>query len=145
MTSRERLLAAIEFSGPDRCPIHHYVFPGAIWRHQQKLLDLAEKYPDDFGNAGILSNVHPPPQAQETTADIVEWRDNWGTVWRRLRGYTSGEVLQPAIADWDEWRTYQFPPHPPDSHYEEFAAQVKERHPQEFVTASGGGLSLIHI
>ena len=56
MTARERILAAIEFTGPDRCPVHHYIFPGAIWRHGQKLLDLVERFPDDFGNEAIEIN-----------------------------------------------------------------------------------------
>jgi uroporphyrinogen decarboxylase len=139
MTPRERILAAIEFKGPDRCPIHHYAFPGAIWRHGQALLDLAERYPDDFGNAAIKANTLPPLQEEQDVEDVVEWKDGWGTVWRRLRAYTSGEVLHPAIPDWDAWRTYQFPPLPPDTHYESFAQQVKARHPNEFVMASGGG------
>ena len=139
MTPRERILAAIEFTGPDRCPIHHYVFPGAIWRHGKALLDIAEKYPDDFGNANIKANTRPPLESGQDTQDIIEWRDGWGTMWRRLRGYTSGEVLQPAIPDWDAWRNYEFPPHPDDSHYENFAVQVEQRHPEEFVTVSGGG------
>ncbi len=140
MTPRERLLAAIEFSGPDRCPIHHYIFPGAIWRHGQALLDVAERYPDDFGNESIRANTRPPLEDEEDIEDVVEWQDAWGTVWRRLRGYTSGEVVRAAIPDWDAWRTYEFPPLPDDSHFEEFAAKVKERHPEEFVRASGGGL-----
>ena len=70
---------------------------------------------------------------------MVEYRDAWGTVWRRLRGYTSGEVLHPAIPDWDAWRDYQFPPPPSDEYFEQLAAQVAERHPEQFVCASGGG------
>src|SRR5512140_152974 len=100
MTSRERILAAIRFQGPDRCPIHHYIFPGALWRHGQKLLDLADKYPDDFGNANIKANWDAYKLgADETAADIIEWQDGWGTVWRRMRGYTSGEVHKPGIPD----------------------------------------------
>lgn len=139
MTSRERLLAAIEFTGPDRCPIHHYIFPGALWRHGQRLLDLVERYPDDFGNEHIKANLDAPRADGESSEDVVEWQDAWGTVWRRLRGYTSGEVLRPAIPDWDAWKTYELPPYPSDSHYEGFAAQVRERHPEEFVCGSGGG------
>jgi uroporphyrinogen decarboxylase len=139
MTSRERLLAAIEFTGPDRCPIHHYVFPGAIWRHGQRLLDLAERYPDDFDNENIRANNAPPPQEDQHVNDVVEWQDGWGTVWRRLRGYTSGEVYRPAIPTWDAWPRYQFPALPPDSHFEDFAARVKELHPARFAYASGGG------
>jgi uroporphyrinogen decarboxylase len=139
MTSRERMLAAIEFTGPDRCPIHHYIFPGALWRHGRRLLDLVEKYPDDFGNEHIVRNLQAPRAEGETSDDVVEWQDAWGTLWRRLRGYTSGEVVRPAIPDWDAWRTYQLPPPPGDDHFEQFAAQVRERHPEEFVCGGGGG------
>lgn len=139
MTPRERILAAIEFTGPDRCPIHHYIFPGALWRHGQKLLDLVARYPDDFGNEAIEANLRALPQDGQTDEDVVEYRDAWGTLWRRLRGYTSGEVVQPAIPDWDAWRNYQFPPPPSDEHFERLAAQVAEQHPERFVCGSGGG------
>ncbi len=138
MTARERVLTAIEFTGPDRCPIHHYIFPGAIWRHGQKLLDLCDQYPDDFGNASVKANTRPRQQ-DDSMDDVVEWTDNWGTVWRRLRGYTSGEVLRPAIPDWEAWQSYEFPSHPDDKYYQDFAEQVKQRHPEEFVYASAGG------
>ncbi|MCD6360295.1 MAG: hypothetical protein J7M38_05460, partial [Armatimonadetes bacterium] len=81
MTSRERILAAIEFRGPDRCPVHHYAFPGAIWRHGRKLLDLVEKYPDDFGNEAIVANLKAVKSAEESSGDVIEWTDAWGTVW----------------------------------------------------------------
>jgi len=139
MTPRERILAAIEFHGPDRCPIQHYVFPGAIWRHGQALLDIANRYPDDFGNEGVQASAAQPLEEGQSGDDVVEWQDGWGTVWRRLRSYTSGEVLRPAIPDWDAWRSYEFPPLPPESHYEDFAASVARRHPHDFVIASGGG------
>lgn len=138
MTPRERILAAIEFTGPDRCPIQHYVFPGAIWRHGQALLDIAARYPDDFGNEAIQQNTRPL-QEEQRSEDVVEWQDAWGTVWRMLRGYTSGEVFRPAIPDWDAWRSYQFPPLPDEAHFEQFAAEVKRRHPEEFVVGFGGG------
>ena len=139
MNSRERILAAIRFEGPDRAPIHHYIFPGAIWRHGQKLLDLVNKYPDDFGNENIVANTQPLA-ADESGDDVIEWKDGWGTTWRRLRGYTSGEVHLPAIPDWDAWRSYEFPPLPPESHYEEFGASVPERKAKgQLVMGSGGG------
>ncbi|MFP4248840.1 MAG: uroporphyrinogen decarboxylase family protein [Armatimonadota bacterium] len=139
MTPRERILAAIEFTGPDRCPIHHYIFPGALWRHGQKLLELVERYPDDFGNENIKANLQRVPTGEETDEDVVEYEDAWGTVWRRLRGYTSGEVLRPAIPDWDAWADYQWPEPPSDEHFERIALEVRERHPEEFVAAGGGG------
>ena len=40
MTPRERIVRAIEFRGPDRIPVHRAIFPGAFYRHGQKLADL---------------------------------------------------------------------------------------------------------
>ena len=140
MTHRERILAAIQFTGPDRCPIDHYVFPGAFWRHGDRLMKLLEGYPDDFGNERPLQNAagSPDPETEDPN-EIVEWTDDWGTRWRRLKAYTSGEVKTPAIPDWGAWPRYEFPPHQPDSYFEDFAGSVLEKHPQEFVRASGGG------
>ena len=139
MTPRERIIAALEFSGPDRCPIHHYIFPGALWRHGEKLLDLVERYPDDFGNENIEANLRNMPTGEETDEDVVEYEDAWGTVWRKLRGYTTGEVHRPAIPDWDAWRDYEFPAPASEEHFDAFAAQVREMHPEHFVKAAGGG------
>lgn len=139
LTSRERLFAAIHFQGPDRCPIHHYIFPGAIWRHAGKLLELVEKYPDDFCNAAVRNNTQQPLQEDQDAADVVVWKDAWGTTWRRLRGYTSGEVAEPAIPNWDAWRTYKFPPRPSESYFDEFAASVLDRKARgEFITVGCG-------
>lgn len=139
MNPRDRILAAIEFSGPDRCPIHHYIFPGALRRHRQKLMDLVTRYPDDFGNHAVLANAALLDTLSAGADDMVEWQDKWGTVWRRLAGYTAGEPVRPAIPDWDAWKSYEFPPPPDDAHFQAFAARVKERHPEEFVAAPGGG------
>ncbi len=139
MTGRERILSAIEFRGPDRCPIEHYVFPGAFRRHGRKLLDLLDRYPDDFENEAPLRNAAAAPTAEEDPNEIVEWTDAWGTVWRRLKGYTSGEVHRPAIPSWDVWKRYEFPPKPSDREFRDFADMVRARHPDRFVKVSGGG------
>ncbi len=140
MTSRERILAAIEFTGPDRAPIHHYIFPGAFREHGQKLLDLLERYPDDFDNAGPLANYRTVQEQGDNPPETIEWRDAWGTRWIRSSLYTSGEVVEPAIPEWDVWPAYEFPPGPSEAHFERFAASVKEQHPERFVFVAGGGL-----
>jgi hypothetical protein len=50
MTSRERVIAAIEFRSPDRLPFTHVWFDAALWTHGQELIDFLKDYPDDFGN-----------------------------------------------------------------------------------------------
>lgn len=140
MTPRERILAAIEFTGPDRAPIHHYIFPGAFRRHGRKLLELAERYPDDFDNEGPRGAWAQVEREGDEVDDIVTWRDGWGTTWRRLSLYTSGEVLQPALPSWDSWPSYEFPPAPGEAHYERFAAHVRAMHPRRLTSCGGGGL-----
>ncbi|MCS6949794.1 MAG: hypothetical protein NZ520_04940, partial [bacterium] len=110
MTSRERVLAAIGFRGPDRVPFQHAVFPGAFWRHGQKLADFLNARPDDFGARSF--SVPPEPQL---AGDIEEYVDEWGSRWLRRKGYTAGEVKEAPLQSWDQLRDYQFPPIPPDS------------------------------
>lgn len=140
MTPRERILAAMEFSGPDRAPIHHYIFPGALRRHGQRLVDLAERYPDDFGNEAIHHTWRQIQREGDQPEEIITWIDAWGTVWRRLSLYTSGEVEAPAIPEWSEWHDYEFPPAPGPAHYEAYEASVRAQHPERFVSCGGGGL-----
>ncbi|MCS7192641.1 MAG: hypothetical protein NZ937_06650, partial [Armatimonadetes bacterium] len=92
MTSRERVIAAIEFKGPDRVPIHHAVFPGALWRHGQKLVELLnEHYPDDFGSR---ISIPPEPKSDEL---LVRYTDEWGSECVLIYGFTTGEVKKHAI------------------------------------------------
>ncbi len=137
MTHRERIIKAITFDGPDRAPIHHYIFPGAFFNHGQALLDIANKYPDDFNN----ENVNPPdPESKDAITDVVEWTDAWGTTWQRLKGYTSGEVKVPALPTWDNWANYEFPAAPGPDYRDKVQAQVEQQHPEWFACAAGGSL-----
>jgi uroporphyrinogen decarboxylase len=141
VTSRERIHAAIHFQGPDRCPVKHYMFPGVFWRHGRRALELAQRYPDDFGNRMILDNFDAAEKAGARDAqEVIEWKDPWGVRWRRLGGYTAGDVVAPAIADWDAWPEYQFPPPPDERRFEDFAAQASTRRATEYIHGGGGSL-----
>jgi len=113
MSSRERVAAAVAFAGPDRVPFQHFVFPGAFWRHGQALVDLLNTHPDDFECRRFA--MAPPPSRPL----IGEHRDEWGSVWRQRSDYTVGEVIRPALASWDAWPSYVFPPPPAADVYEE--------------------------
>ncbi|MGQ9790747.1 MAG: uroporphyrinogen decarboxylase family protein [Armatimonadota bacterium] len=132
MTSRERVLSAIEFSGPDRVPFQHAVFPGAFWRHGQKLADFLNARPDDFGGRDF--SVPPEPQIE---GDIEEYVDEWGSRWLRRKGYSAGEVKEASIKSWDDLRNYQFPPIADDNTFEQIA-QTLQSPDRDWYSAPGG-------
>lgn len=134
MTSRERVIAAIEFKSADRAPIHHMVFPGAFWRHGQKLVDLLHRYPDDFGNRHFA--IPAKPEGEDR---FVHYTDEWGSEWLMLKGYTTGEVKKPALDDWRKWPDYRFPPLPPDSHFEALQARIQANDHEWYALGSMGG------
>jgi uroporphyrinogen decarboxylase len=138
LNARERVLRGITMTGPDRAPINHYIFPGAFYRHGEALLRVAQQYPDDFGNA----SVNVPAQVEDASAsmEIIEWRDAWGTLWRRLKGYTSGDVREPAIPTWDAWSDYRMPPPPSPEHWAEMKQRFDAQRPEFFLRAGGGSL-----
>ena len=135
MNSRERVIRAIEFTGPDRVPFQHAVFPGALHRHGAKLVEFLNQYPDDFGHTRFLV----PEGRSNTERYLEEYTDEWGSHWVRLRGYTAGEVKQPALPTWDTFHTYTFPPLPDPRHFEYLEARLEANH-EYYVTGGGGNL-----
>lgn len=59
MTSRERMIAAIEFKGPDRIPHWHCALPAAYKAHP-RLTELYSRFPSDFSgqNGQLPGSMH---------------------------------------------------------------------------------------
>jgi len=139
MNARERVYRAITMTGPDRAPIHHYIFPGAFYRHGEALVRITQQYPDDFGNAALTPNLREQ-EGEAATMQVIEWRDAWGTLWRRLAGYTSGDVVEPGIPTWDVWQDYQVPPPPGPEHFAEVRRRFVAERGRLLLRGSGGSL-----
>ena len=137
MLPRDRVRAAVEFRGPDRVPTDHYIFPGAFWRHGQALIDLVNEHEDDSGNRAVRMNMAVAPGDPN---EIIEWRDQWGTLWRRLGGYTSGDVVEPALPTWDRWGDYVFPPPMSDEAAAKARAEIESRQPRYYTRGAGGSI-----
>jgi len=108
MTSRERVIAAIEFTGPDRIPFRHAVLPASFRSHPQ-LEELLARYPSDFeGEDGAAPGDLP----REYSAG--QYVDEWQCVWTVLRDGYLGQVTEHPLRDLDRLPDYQFP-RPPQS------------------------------
>lgn len=114
MTSRERVIAAIEFRSPDGVPFLNAQFPGTLWRHGQAMIDILNVHPDDFGDRDYYI-----PSRPEGDGLFEEYTDEWGSTWRRIKGWSAGEVIHAPLKDWDQWKTYQLPPPSIAKHFNE--------------------------
>jgi hypothetical protein len=114
MTPRERVIAAIEFRSPDGVPFLHAAFPGTLWRYGEAVFDLWRQYPDDFGDREFFIPPAPP-----SLTGFEEYSDEWGCVWRRIVGWSAGEVVRPPLADWAQLADYQYPPPAASKHFNE--------------------------
>lgn len=103
MNSRERVVRAIEFAGPDRLPYRHNVLPGAYLHHGSALSDLLARYPSDFAETGY-------GEPSEYGAKVgVGQADAWGAIWVRETDEHKGQVVVHPLANWESLECYRFP------------------------------------
>jgi uroporphyrinogen decarboxylase len=121
---RERVFAAVDRTGPDRPPL--YVprpTDGVLCEQGQGLLDLLQRYPQDFGDLSDLRVPPLPPHAfddeyRETRVDV------WGVTWEfRIFGHHGHPVVRP-LDDLRALDSYQ-PPSPPPMDGPGFEAQCR--------------------
>jgi uroporphyrinogen decarboxylase len=124
VTSRQRMLDAIEFNNPDKIPVVYHPSPAGLYTHGEKLLDLLNQYPPD--NLITFENIPTPPAGTVDCAGIYhEVRsDKWGTGWEYLIFGVQGHPKTYPFEGWDEAAEYQFPPIP-SINRDELAQQQK--------------------
>lgn len=109
MTSRERVLRSLSRSGVDRIP-----------------MSLPAPFPNDICGAGVSPDPGWKPNRTWEVDDGAQWEDEWHNVWRRLSNTTRGEVIEGALADWDDLGCYVFPRYDLPSRYEHAAGIFRD-------------------
>ncbi len=85
MNSRERVERALRFARPDRIPV-----------------SLPPPFPND------ILECWPARPPLDTSKGPV--RDEWGSLWASVSPGAIGEVVEPAIIDWDRCPHFRIPP-----------------------------------
>ncbi len=103
MTSRDRVIAAIEFRGPDRVPMRHACLPSAFAAHPW-LPDLLRRFPSDFAGEGA-----EPPRELPVTYRRGRYTDAWGCEWTMVQDGIIGQVTGHPLADLAALDDYHVP------------------------------------
>lgn len=102
MTSRERVIAAIEFKGPDRIPHKHSYLPSVFSKYPELKEILVQQYPSDFaGEEDIFINTKIYTKGQ--------WTDEWNCEWTVLEDGFLGQVTRNPLANINNLKNYSWP------------------------------------
>lgn len=104
MTSRERVMATLDFTGPDRLPTNSWALPSAWIGREDAVTALRQRYPDDMAGAPYDDPLYDLRLYQRGT-----FLDAWGCRWVSLHDGFVGEVKEHPLADYDRLRDYQPP------------------------------------
>ena len=136
MQSKERVIRAIEFKGPDRVPLSHGVLPAALLVHGQALVDLLYEFKDDFGGNWHVPKVEELPGTYRKGA----FTDGWGVTWQNDFDGMLGIPVGHPLADWSNYKAYQLPPNPSDDWYASAQKGMEESGHPNYVLFGGCNL-----
>jgi uroporphyrinogen decarboxylase len=103
MTSRERVIAAIDFKGPDRIPQMFSALPSAYAFHK-RLPELYSRYSSDFAGEDGMAPVIMPRELS-----VGKWVDEWHCTWNVLKEGCIGQVIVHPLADFDKLHDFEWP------------------------------------
>lgn len=103
MNSRERVIRAIEFKRPDKCPILHMWLLGSFKHYGKKLEALYSKYPAD------IIDVDYNTKMWGELGKTGKFVDEWGIVWNKVNPYYIGQPVEYPLKDLKKLKDYKFP------------------------------------
>ena len=109
MTGRERVIAALTFSSPDRAPRDLWVLPYSSMFRAEEVAAVLERYPLDFERVELYPEAVADQENQ--LAKPGTYTDDWGSVWQIGVPGTIGEVRKPAVGDWSDLPSFRPPWH----------------------------------
>ena len=107
MNSRQLVYETLEFNAPKRVPRDLWLLPWATNNHAEKVRQIRQKYPDDFGGPPV--QYADPIQTVGDPYVIGTYTDEWGSTFDNIQAGVIGEVRSPQVKSWDDWKTVKPP------------------------------------
>ncbi len=107
MTSRERVLRALEFGTPDRAPRNLWTLPWVGMYAADELAAFLADFPDDFTDPGAV--LAAGDRVRGEAARKGTYADEWGCAFECAEDGVIGEVKEPILADWSSLDSYRPP------------------------------------
>ncbi len=102
MHSKERVIRAIEFDGPDRMPHMHSYRYATLRRHGVDFAAILARYPSDYSQA-------TPSRDTLEGSDRGSTTDEWGITWVKLNDGYMGQPKGHPLENWDNFEDYRIP------------------------------------
>ena len=136
---RERVFAALDHRPPDVVPVEYHASPAGSYEHGQKLHELWERFPADFGDSRTIPPARPEARWLDAQGRYEELRrDEWGVLWRQLIFGVAGHPVERPLDDWSRLGQYRAPEVPASSGpaFEQEREQARQ-HQQHYFLKSG--------
>ena len=98
MTGRERVKRTLQFEYPGRVPRDLWALPAVMLFQKEEYEDVLKRYPLDIGGSGPSAGWGD--DILQLMSRTGPYQDDWGSIWHVGEPGVSGEVKQPALADW---------------------------------------------
>lgn len=103
MTSRERVYATLDFTGPDRLPTDFWPLPSTWYNRREAVDRIVAKYPCDFHGTSVENVFNIDGYTAGALTDV------WGCEWLNLQDGVIGEVKRAPLTDYAALRSYRWP------------------------------------
>jgi len=134
LDSRNRVIKAIEFDGPDRVPNGCYNLAVPPGPRSEALTRLYEKYPQDF--CSVSGAARTLNWAQSWSKGT--FTDEWGITWRNLQDGIIGQPVGHPLDDWAKLADYELPD--PLVNIEESRKSIGKADHSKYLLLDGGSI-----
>lgn len=107
LSSRERVVRCLDFSGPDRVPRDLWLLPWAEKNLPGAAAALQARYPGDFRTA--VDVYRPSSRVKGDPYAVGTYRDEWGCVFHNIQEGIIGEVKEHQVWDLSDWKRVEPP------------------------------------